>query len=627
VTVSYYEGLNTRLAELVPTRARSVLEVGCGAGLLGGYLRDTSPGRTVWGVEIMEDVARQAEARLDGVVVGDLQVMEELPFADGTFDCVTFGDVLEHLVNPETVLRRLARYLSPEGEVVCCVPCVSHWSVVVELLRGDFPYADNGLLDRTHLRFFTVASFRRLLESAGYDVVEEEVIRVPNDGVTSVLSEAARAMGLDAATAADAATAYQMLFRARPRAAVRAAAMQETASVVIVTYNSMETIEQCLDSVLAADDCEVVVVDNASQDGTGTWLQRYAEQHPSVKVLQSAENLGFSAASNAGAAQGSGDYVVLLNPDTVVTPGWLSRMRHHFEGPGQIGAVGPTSDYVAGLQKVELYLPPASPRSTPAEVAETLARTHAGRSVPTQLLIGFCLMIPRPLFDKLGGLDPELFLGNDDLDLSWRLREAGYDLRVAVDAFVHHRGQVSFSTVPSATTARLVQESTDVLARKLRAHYGTGNVPTADEMWGISWFRPSFDLWAPPAQLVAVPDWSRTEEIEHLLAAWAGAFAADEPVSLVLGLPEESGLSAEEALEVLVQAVSDAGYDPDALADVALTPFGDDPAGLAGTPVGWIETGGVSTPTRRPPSGARVLTGQLNRTTLRTAVGLPLSAS
>lgn len=266
-------------------------------------------------------------------------------------------------------------------------------------------------------------------------------------------------------------------------------------SVVIVTYNSAATIESCLQSVLRTlgEDDEVIVVDNASVDHTVSIVETLARHDKRLTLVPSPKNLGFSEGSNLGIRRSSGEYVILLNPDTYVTPGWLDRMRAHFAA-GKVGAVGPTSDYVAGLQKVSLYLPAdrISGR-TPEQVAEALAaKGHGG--VDTKLLIGFCMMLSRQVLEDVGLLDPELFLGNDDLDMSWRLRQKGYSLRVATDVFVHHVGQVSFNTEPSEKTRRLVQESTDVLARKLVKHYGPGKVPSAMELWGITWFTPSVGI-------------------------------------------------------------------------------------------------------------------------------------
>lgn len=260
-------------------------------------------------------------------------------------------------------------------------------------------------------------------------------------------------------------------------------------SIIIVTYNSARTIRACLDSIFSATrtPIELIVVDNASTDTTRAVLAEYRDR---ITALFNSENAGFSRGCNQGIRASTGEYVVLLNPDTVVTAGWLERMLAHIS-PG-VGAVGPVSDYVAGLQKCQLYLPADRPATmTLPELADLLGGVNRRQAVETRLLIGFCLAAPRKVLDEVGLLDEDLFLGNDDLDLSWRLRLRGYRLLVATDAFVHHEGQVSFKSEAETKTSRLVQESTDRLYAKLEAHYGVGNIPSPMELWGIDWFKPT----------------------------------------------------------------------------------------------------------------------------------------
>jgi len=178
----------------------------------------------------------------------------------------------------------------------------------------------------------------------------------------------------------------------------------------------------------------------------------------------------------------------MLNPDVFVFPGWLSRLLRHFWSP-EVGAVGPTSDYVAGLQKFQLYIDRGLSVRTFEYIDKVMTTNNKGKSVETKLLIGFCLVVRKTVLEEVGLLDEQLFLGNDDLDLSWRIRSAGYKLLVATDVFVHHEGQVSFRSEPPIKTKLLVQESTNYLFKKLREFYGE-NVPHPRELWGVDWFLP-----------------------------------------------------------------------------------------------------------------------------------------
>jgi 2-polyprenyl-3-methyl-5-hydroxy-6-metoxy-1,4-benzoquinol methylase len=157
---------------------KSVLEVGCSTGYFTRALVDR--GCRVVGVEIDPDTAAVAATWADEVVVGDLEHDEVWDRLEGRrFDAVLFGDVLEHLHDPLTTLRRAVRLVAPSGTVVISMPNVAHGDVRMALLQGSFPYRDTGLLDRTHLRFFTKESIRELCVQAGLVIVDTERVIVP----------------------------------------------------------------------------------------------------------------------------------------------------------------------------------------------------------------------------------------------------------------------------------------------------------------------------------------------------------------------------------------------------------------------------------------------------------------
>jgi 2-polyprenyl-3-methyl-5-hydroxy-6-metoxy-1,4-benzoquinol methylase len=157
---------------------KRVLEMGCATGYFTKVLGER--GCKVVGVEIDPEAAALAEQWAERVVVGDVD--EEAPWEtidDESFDVVTFGDVLEHLRDPLATLRKAVTKLKPEGFIVASLPNVAHGDVRLTLLHGSFPYRDIGLLDRTHLRFFTLQSVRELLEQAGLVVVDTRRVIVP----------------------------------------------------------------------------------------------------------------------------------------------------------------------------------------------------------------------------------------------------------------------------------------------------------------------------------------------------------------------------------------------------------------------------------------------------------------
>lgn len=159
------------LEELVPQDARAVLDVGCGAGVFGAALKRRGVVRVV-GIEKNPVTARRARERLDEVLELDLDT-ESLPFADASFDCIVYGDVLEHLVDPWALVAAQARLLAPGGCVVVSIPNVAHWQIVLALLRGRWDYTSAGPMDATHLRWFTRRTLEELLAQAGLRIVED----------------------------------------------------------------------------------------------------------------------------------------------------------------------------------------------------------------------------------------------------------------------------------------------------------------------------------------------------------------------------------------------------------------------------------------------------------------------
>lgn len=161
------------LLDAVPGGAR-VLDVGCADGYLAREL--TTRGCDVVGVELDATAAARAEPFLSSLVVGSVSDPATRERVEGRFDVVLFGDVLEHLADPLEVLRWAAGL---GGRVVVSLPNIAHWTARRQLVRGRFPQEDHGLFDRTHLRFFTRASARELVEAAGLRVEHEAFAGAP----------------------------------------------------------------------------------------------------------------------------------------------------------------------------------------------------------------------------------------------------------------------------------------------------------------------------------------------------------------------------------------------------------------------------------------------------------------
>jgi 2-polyprenyl-3-methyl-5-hydroxy-6-metoxy-1,4-benzoquinol methylase len=168
MTSAYYGEPRPEIQRLVSPAGHSFLDVGCGEGALGQALKQAGATR-VAGIEMTPDAAALARERLDVFVEGDITKVD-LPFADAEFDYIIFADVLEHLPQPEAVLRRMLRYLRPDGRVVISVPNMRFYLVLLRLIADRWAYTDSGVRDRTHLRIFTRRSLVRMLADEGLTV-------------------------------------------------------------------------------------------------------------------------------------------------------------------------------------------------------------------------------------------------------------------------------------------------------------------------------------------------------------------------------------------------------------------------------------------------------------------------
>jgi GT2 family glycosyltransferase/glycosyltransferase involved in cell wall biosynthesis len=244
------------------------------------------------------------------------------------------------------------------------------------------------------------------------------------------------------------------------------------ASIIIVTYNNRALTKLCLESVFRNTDYpnfEVVVVDNQSSDDTQMYLRKLAGQYDNLKVILNEENCGFAKANNQGIEKSTGEYLVLLNNDTIVPQGWLSRLLRHLDDP-QVGIIGPVTNFVGNEAKIEVAY-----RSW-AEMeafAQDFTWLHGDQAADIFMLAMFCVAMRRRLFDKVGPLDERFGIGMfEDDDYSLRVKQQGYRVVCAKDVFVHHFGQAAFGQL-------IRSGSYDSLFNENRLKFET--------KWGVEW--------------------------------------------------------------------------------------------------------------------------------------------
>jgi GT2 family glycosyltransferase len=243
-------------------------------------------------------------------------------------------------------------------------------------------------------------------------------------------------------------------------------------SIVVAAPDGLVFTRLCLESVLltASDaDLELIVVDNGSSDGTREYLAALAERDSRVLVLRNDQNRGFAPAANQGLGAASGDVLVVLNNDTIVPPGWLSRLIAHLER-SEIGLVGPTTNRSGNEAEVDARYRTFGEM---VQLAERRAVERSGVAFDIEVATLFCAAMRRDVFEHVGLLDERFQVGLfEDDDYSERVRRAGYRVVCADDVCIHHFGEASLGGL--VRTGEYGE-----LFRVNKARF--------EEKWGITW--------------------------------------------------------------------------------------------------------------------------------------------
>lgn len=231
---SYYGFARPEVVAIVEPKGKRVLDIGCAGGAMGAAMLEGGATEVV-GVEVVPEAAKLAREKLTAVYQMDLEKLPELPYPDGHFDVITFADVLEHVRDPIAVLKHLRRYVKNDGAIVCSIPNVRHESVLLPLVfNGTFKYQDAGILDRTHLRFFTLAEIHGFMRETGFEMqAPMQAVRSQPGQLVPLVAEMVTAVGGDGKAFAEESTVIQYVFKARPAFA----APQQSAETVVNQWN------------------------------------------------------------------------------------------------------------------------------------------------------------------------------------------------------------------------------------------------------------------------------------------------------------------------------------------------------------------------------------------------------
>ena len=246
------------------------------------------------------------------------------------------------------------------------------------------------------------------------------------------------------------------------------------ASIIVLTTNLLAYCRLCVASILANTEYpnyELIIVDNASTDGTQEYLDALSAVHPHVRTLRNTEPRSFAANNNQALAVANGDVLILLNDDTMVPRGWLTRFVDYLRDP-ILGLIGPATNRTCNEAEI------SAPYETYGEFlrfANELAVDHEGERVPIRMLAMFCTAMRRDVFERIGFLDERYEVGMfEDEDYALRLKADGYTIEWVRDVYVHHHYH--------ATVGKLVP-SGEYLA------IAVANQRRFEEKWGVRWER------------------------------------------------------------------------------------------------------------------------------------------
>lgn len=362
-------------------------------------------------------------------------------------------------------------------------------------------------------------------------------------------------------------------------------------SIVTLSWNAPAFTQKALDSIAkyTSEPYEVVVVDNGSKPETVEMLRAIDDPH--VRVIYNPSNLGYAGGNNQGIAAASGDHVVLLNNDVIVTEGWLDGLLDPFRRIPGIGITAPRSNKVVGHQQLPIvnYSDETSLVAFAAERRERWARTgyFADRA------IGLCLCVDRSVIDQIGGMDERFGMGNfEDDDFCLRARAAGYGIYVCDDVFIHHFGSQSFAA-NNVDYARTMNENWAKFAQK----WGLPQAFPADGYQARPLYTRGFDrakhffalprtaphtteaveeAWLPDARILfytSVRDETEWSAAAEFAKRFVRAFKRDDRACFAIGLFGDP--VAETAAARIERIFAREKIDPEASADVLLSDESD----------------------------------------------------
>ncbi len=358
-------------------------------------------------------------------------------------------------------------------------------------------------------------------------------------------------------------------------------------SIVILTLNQLELTRSCIESIARCtpEPHELVIVDNGSTDGTLEYLDEL--EADGATVVRNRANHGFGGGCNQGLAVARGEYLLLLNNDTVVTDGWLGAMLDAYEADPRRGVIGPCSNHVSGPQQVAPVGYDTDSLDGLEEFARQRRETLRGSGRQVSRLIGFCMLMHRSVLERIGGFDLRFGTGNlEDDDICLRAGIAGHASWMCEDSFVHHVGGSTFAGEGIDYDRTLLANWMEFVRKwsfpegsvdwKQRSYSAAALLGTRrfslDEHWEGPWAVPQRDHqvgFVGRGMQVYVPhDWALPGEFEAALDEALRRWGPEDDVTVVVRCSDDEGY-----VLAMLEAAADRAGD-DALPDVVVVPAG-----------------------------------------------------
>jgi GT2 family glycosyltransferase/SAM-dependent methyltransferase len=479
-----------------------VLELGVATGYFSGFLQENLD-CVVDGVEIDPAMAKEAEPWCRKLVVGDLEkICLAEHFPPRSYDHVVCADVLEHLRDPAYVLEQIPNFLNNNGNVLISIPNIAYAGLILELIDGDFSYREEGLLDRTHLRFFTKKSFLHLLHTLSYAIEEIERVRLPFEKSEFALTvEQANPLLKKKIMASPESDVYQYIITASTREVHEVVEsftgqsssdseklslfpedlnqVTETVDIIVPVYRGVNETKRCLNSIISNPQktaFELIVIDDASPEKELKTYLKHLEDMGHITLLCNENNIGFVRAVNRAMSLHRDRDVVLLNSDTEVANNWLDRIRTCALSDPKIGTVTPFSNNATICSYPVFCQENSLPRGWDVKSLDNLfSKTNPGTVIDIPTAVGFCMYIKRRCLNQLGLFDEKNFgpgYGEEN-DFCMQAVKMGWRNVLCGDTFIYHAGGVSFldsrEHLQRQNTENLIKLHPDYLER-IRKH-------------------------------------------------------------------------------------------------------------------------------------------------------------